>query len=139
MRGLRPASLALALVMAIGFGAAAVRADPSQRMVEIYRIAPGQHAAFLRFVALCDEANARAGLPPRQLYVHEDGASWDFILIQPADLTPEQSKALDAAFKELKIPQGGKFFVAIRQYMIEHSDTVATGPTTAAEWLKKLD
>jgi hypothetical protein len=131
--------LAFALLSVLAPGAAPALADPSERQIEIYRIAPGQHSAFLRFIALCDEANARAGVPPRQLYVHEDGASWDFILVQPTDYTPEQSKALDAAYKALKIPQGGKFFVAIRQYIVEHTDTVATGPTTAAEWLKKLD
>ena len=136
---IRQSFFTLAVLVALGLGSAPVRADPGDRQVEIYRIVPGQHAAFLRFVALCDEANARAGLPPRELYVHKDGASWDFILIQQEDLTPEQSKALDAAFKALKIPQGGKFFIAIRQYIAEHSDTVATGPTTAAEWLKKLD
>ncbi len=129
-----------ALVLAAVFAAGApALADSSSRQIEIYRIAPGQHAAFVRFIALCDEANARAGLPPRQLYVHQDGASWDFMLIQPDEVTPEQSKALDAAYKALKIPQGGKFFVHIRQFIVEHTDTVATGPTTAAEWLKKLD
>jgi hypothetical protein len=129
---------ALVLTAVLAAGAPAL-ADSTSSQVEIYRIAPGQHAAFLRFIALCDEANARAGLPPRQLYVHQDGASWDFVLIQPDEVTPEQSKALDAAYKALKIPQGGKFFVYIRQFIVEHTDTVATGPTTAAEWLKRLD
>jgi len=138
MRTPTPA-LVLMLALALAGSAVPALADPGEREIEIYHIAPGQHAAFLRFVALLDEANARAGLPPRQLYVHEDGASWDFLLIQPNEVTPEQSKALDAAYKALKIPQGGKFFVAIRQFIVEHTDTVATGPTTAAEWLKKLD
>jgi hypothetical protein len=132
---IRTAAATVLLLLASGMAIA----DPTQRQVEIYRIAPGQHAAFLKFIALCDEANRRAGLPPRELYVHEDGASWDFILIQPEDVTPEQSKALDAAYKALHLPQGGKFFIAIRQFIVEHSDTVATGPTTAADWLKKLD
>ncbi len=133
---LRIAPLVLALVLGV---ATTATADPTERQIEIYRIAPGQHAAFLRFIAQLDEANRRAGLPPRQLFVHEDGASWDFILIQPEDLTPEQSKALDAAYKALGIPQGGKFFVAIRQFIVEHTDTTAIGPTTAADYLKKLE
>ena len=132
-------TVATVMLVAAGCWGSAATAEPSERQIEIYRIAPGQHAAFLRFIALCDQANLRAGLPPRQLYVHEDGGSWDFILIQSEDVTPEQSKALDAAYKALGIPQGGKFFVTIRQYIVEHTDTVATGPTTAAEWLKKLD
>ena len=38
---------------------------PQKLLVEIYRIAPGQHEAFMRLIALFDEANRRAGLPPR--------------------------------------------------------------------------
>lgn len=114
-------------------------ADAGRVLLEIYRIAPGQHRAFLEFIALCDRANALAGLPPRQLYVHQDGASWDFVIIQPASTTPEQSAALDAAFQKLKIPQGAKFFVAIRAFMLEHSDTFALGPTTAADYLGRLE
>lgn len=126
-----------ALILVLG--ATLATAEDRQSLVEIYRIAPGQHAGFLEFIALCDQANKEAGLPPRQLYVHQDGSSWDFVIIQPASISEEQGKALDAAFKRLGIPQGGKFFVRIREFIAEHSDTFATGPTTAAEWLKKLN
>lgn len=134
---IRVPHLLAALLLACAAGAT-LAAAPRQQ-IEIYRIAPGEHAAFIRFVALCDEANRLAGLPPRQLYVHQDGAAWDFLLIQPADETPEQARALEAAWQRLKLPEGAKFFVAIRKFMLEHSDTVAIGPTTAAEWLKQLD
>lgn len=139
---LRAAALALALTLGLAVAAApraAVAAEPGRVLLEIYRIAPGQHRQFLEFIALCDRANAMAGLPPRQLYVHQDGASWDFVLIQPASTTPEQGEALDAAFRKLKIPQGAKFFVAIRAFLLEHSDTFALGPTTAADYLAKLE
>jgi hypothetical protein len=69
------------------FGALAATpalADSKEMVVEIYRIAPGKHEEFLRQIALYDRANAEAGLPPRQLFVHESGAGWDFMLLQPA-------------------------------------------------------
>ena len=80
-------------------------------LIEIYRVAPGKHEEFLRHLALLDQANAEAGLPPRQLFVHQGGASWDFVLLQPAHHTDEENAKLDAAFKKLGIPQGAKFFV----------------------------
>ena len=112
--------------------------DSKEMVVEIYRIAPGKHEEFLRQIALYDRANAEAGLPPRQLFVHESGAEWDFMLLQPAHHTDEESKKLDAAFKKLGIPQGAKFFVSFRQLIAEHTDTNVEA-TTAAEYLKKLD
>jgi hypothetical protein len=106
-----------------------------RKLVEIYRIAPGQHAAFLEFIARCDEANRMAGLPPRELYVHSDGAGWDFMLIQPAE-TPEASRAaLDAAWERLGLPSGADFFLQFRRFIAEHDDTFVRGPTTAADYL----
>lgn len=120
----------------VGFGSAV--ADSTEMVIEIYRIAPGKHEEFLRAIALYDRANIEAGLAPRQLYVHDQGASWDFILIQPSGYSDEENKKLSAAYKKLGIPGGAKFFVTFRQYLLEHSDTVAE-KTTAAEWLKKLE
>lgn len=104
-------------------------------LVEIYRIAPGQHEAFLLFISKADEVNHQAGLPPRQLYVHSDGEGWDFMLIQPAETPKDKSTALDAAWDKSGLPSGADFFFEIRKYVAEHSDTFAKGPTTAAEFL----
>jgi hypothetical protein len=131
--------LKLAFAVAVlGVMLAATAARAADSLVEIYRIAPGQHAAFLKFIALCDQANKEAGLPPRQLYVHQDGASWDYMLIQPAHTTDEQDKQLDAAYKKLGIPQGANFHLEIRRFITEHTDTFVEGPTTAADWLQKV-
>ncbi len=118
--------------------AAPALADSQDMVVEIYRVAPGKHKEFLLQIALYDKANAEAGLPPRQLFVHQGGASWDFLILQPAHHTDEESAKLDAAFKKLGIPQGANFFVAFRELIAEHTDTNVEA-TTAADYLEKLD
>ncbi len=111
-------------------------AEPVPHMlVEIYHIAPGQHTAFLEAIAKYDEANRIAGLPPRQLYVHDDGASWDFMLIQPAETPADKAAALKAAWEKLGLPTGADFFLSFRQYIASHEDTFVNGPTTAADFL----
>jgi hypothetical protein len=109
-----------------------------EKMIEIYHIAPGKQVEFLRLIALYDQANVQAGLPARELYVHSDGASWDFLLIQDEDVDPAKAKVRNEALKKLGAPTGAKFWVAIRQTIAEHTETVAIGPTTAGDWLKKL-
>jgi hypothetical protein len=52
-----------------------------ERTVEIYPIS-----------SLRDEANKQAGMPPRQLYMHQEGANRDFFFIQPLHNTPEQNR-----------------------------------------------
>jgi hypothetical protein len=129
----------LVALLVVGLvGATAARGESREMLIEIYRIAPGKHEEFLRQIALYDRANAEAGLPPRQLFVHEGGASWDFLLLQPAHHTDEESAKLDAAFRKLGIPQGAKFFVNFRQLIAEHTDTNVEA-TTAAEYLEKLE
>lgn len=113
--------------------------ETQRLLVEIYRIAPGKHEAFLRDIASYDEANRRADLPPRELYVHSDGASWDFMLIQPASTPDDKRAALDKAWKDLGLPSGIRFFVDFRKNIAEHSDTFAYGPTNAAAVLKSLE
>lgn len=128
-----------ALMLALGILATApALGDSNEMVIEIYRIAPGKHEEFVRQIALFDQANAEAGLPPRQFFVHQGGASWDFLILQPANHTDEESAKLDAAFKKLGIPQGAKFFVTFRQLLAEHTDTNVEA-TTAADYLKKLD
>jgi hypothetical protein len=114
---------------------AAAPPAPQRLIVEIYRIAPGQHLAFLEAIASYDEANRLAGLPPRQLYVHSEGADWDFMLIQPASTPDDKRAALDAAWDKLKLPSGADFFIEFRKHIAEHSDTYVRGPTTAADFL----
>ena len=108
---------------------------PTKLLVEIYRIAPGQHLAFLEAIASYDRANKMAGLPPRQLFVHRDGASWDFMLIQPAEIPDDKSEALAAAWQKLGLPSGADFFLGFRQFIASHEDTFVTGPTTAEDFL----
>ena len=115
-------------------------ADVPTMQVELYRIAPGQHVAFLKLIALYDQANVEAGLPPRQLFVHQDGADWDFLILQSAeDWTDQQRTKFRAALTKLGAPQGVKFFLEIRKLMAEHTDTTVKGPTTAGDWLKQLE
>jgi len=152
------------LALALGLGAGSVEAAPKPKpaapvvaavatpaqpdpdeatgfthtAIEIYRIAPGQQQAFLEFIAKCDEANRIAGLPPRQLYVHSDGADWDFILVQPEHTPADKAAALDKAWDQVGLPSGADFFFEIRKYIASHSDTDAIGPTTAKAYLDSM-
>lgn len=134
----RPAPLLAALVVCALPSLAAAEDGPPRKLVEIYRVAPGRHLEFLQMIALFDQASREAGIPPRDLYVHQDGANWDFMLIQNADYTDEQSAKIGPAFEKLGLPRGARFLVEYRKLIAEHSDTFAE-KTTAEEWLRKLD
>lgn len=109
---------------------------------EIFKLAPGKQEEFIRQIALGDQVYAAAGLPPTQLFFHENGADFDVILFKPstgAKPTPAQIEAMAKKQKELGLPSGPAYFVYIREYIAEHTDSKTYGPLSAAQWLGRLD
>jgi len=134
---------AFLIAAAVAAPAAAQRRQPPQPrpetgvIVSIYRAAPGHQEQLLTWLARQDEISRAAGIAPSQLYVHQNGASWDFVLISP-QTTPEQDEAVDASARRMGVATGPRTGLELRQHIAEHSDTLAAGPTTAAEWLRRL-
>lgn len=129
-------------LLAISFALLAVWAprvtaqDADTYIISTYRVAPGQHIAFLEWMTNQEAASRDAGLPVGVWYVHQNGASWDFLQISPdIELTDEQEAAGDAAAAARGLPTGAAAGIQLRQFVAEHTDTFAGGPSTAAELL----
>jgi hypothetical protein len=110
---------------------------PGRAIVSLYHAAPGQQEALLRWMADQDRASAAAGLPASQIYVHTDGDSWDYMVINPVT-TDAQDAAVEAAAKKMGIAYGMRASLDFRKYIASHSDTLARGPTSAAQILADL-
>jgi len=107
-------------------------AEPPRALVTIYRAAPGQQEALLRWLADQDRASAAAGLPAGQIYIHTDGDSWDFVGISQRT-TPAQDDAIDAAAKKMGMATGARRALDFRKLISMHTDTYTIGPVTAAQ------
>jgi hypothetical protein len=105
--------------------------EPSHARISIYQVAPGRHLDFLKWLAAREEVAKAAGVPAAQVYAHQDGDRWDYLLIWPVT-TPEQDRKVDeqAAAKGLKT--GFPAALEFREMLASHTDTFAAGPTTAA-------
>ncbi|MCP3730926.1 hypothetical protein M9978_10840 [Sphingomonas sp. MG17] len=109
---------------------------------EIFKLAPGKQEEFIRRIDQADQVAAAAGLPPIQLFFHENGADFDVILFKPVTgykPTPEQEAKMAAKHKELGLPNGPAYFVNIRELVAEHTDSKTVGPVSAGKWLARLD
>ena len=91
----------------------------------------------MRWLADQDRVAAAASVAPAQVYVHTDGAAWDFLVIQPRT-SDAQDKAMDEAAKKLGVTIGPRAGLEFRKHIAEHTDTFVNGPMTAAQYLSSL-
>ena len=129
--------LMLAAAAACAFSVPAVGQEAPQHIVSLYRAAPGQQVALLKWMAQQDRASVAAGLPASQIYVHTSGDSWDYLVINPVT-TKEQDDAVDAAAKKMGITSGPRASIEFRTMIASHTDTTSDGPMTAAQILARL-
>jgi len=129
--------LAAAAAAACAFATPAIGQDTPQHIVSLYRAAPGQQVALIKWMARQDQAAIAAGLPASQIYVHTSGDSWDYLVINPVT-TEAQDNAVDAAAKKLGITTGARASIEFRSMIATHTDTTTNGPMTAAQILARL-
>jgi hypothetical protein len=108
--------------------------EPPKARVALYRAAPGQQVALLKWLAAQDRAAQAAGVPTGQIYAHTDGDSWDYLAIDPVT-TPAQDKAIEAAQKKMGLGTGPAQALELRKYIAMHTDTFVIGPVTPAQYL----
>jgi hypothetical protein len=108
--------------------------EPPKARIALYRAAPGQQVALLKWLDEQNRASQAAGVPIGQLYAHTDGDSWDYLAIDPVT-TPAQDAAVDAALKKMGRPTGAGQSIEFRKYISMHTDTFAIGPVTPAQYL----
>lgn len=128
---------AAAIACAFASPATAQTAEPPGATVTLYRAAPGHQVMLLQWLANQERAAAAAGVPMSQLYVHQNGDAWDYLLIAP-DLTDAQDDAVEAAAKRLGIPTGPGVGIDLRKHLTWHTDTLAMGPMSVADYLKRI-
>jgi hypothetical protein len=128
---------AAAAATACAFATPAVGQEAPEHIVSLYRAAPGQQVALLKWLARQDQASQAAGLPATQIYVHMSGDSWDYLVINPVT-TKEQDDAVDAAAKKMGITTGPRASIEFRTMIASHTDTTTRGPQTAAQILARL-
>ena len=134
---LRPARLLLPLLLATAVVAPASFAQnrPAampKAIVSLYRVSPGQHLAFLKWMAAREAADREAGAPAVQWYAHLDGDSWDYVAIAP-NLDDATQDKVDAAEAKRGLSTGMRASLEFRQMIATHTDTFAAGPYTAQQ------
>jgi hypothetical protein len=127
----------LLLVFAF-LGAPAVSAQTGKEMkpatarIALYRVVPGKHLEFLKWMAENDVIDKEAGVPVAQVYAHTNGDSWDYMQIA-AELTDAQQAKVDEVSKKHGRKTGFAANLEFRTRIAWHTDTMTMGPMTASD------
>jgi hypothetical protein len=108
---------------------------PERLIVSLYRIAPGQHREFIQWMGRLDMMSQEVGIPATRVYVHDEGDSWDYLLIRAVP-TPEQEEKLEALAKQRGLHSAVEQHFQVRKYVLSHTDTYVYGPMSLAEFDK---
>ncbi|MBC7991304.1 MAG: hypothetical protein H7Y19_17220 [Luteimonas sp.] len=110
----------------------AAQEKPGSAVVSIYRVAPGKHLEFMKWMAAREASDRGLGIPVTQWYSHQTGDSWDYVAIAP-DIDDAMSDKSDAAASKQGLATGMRASLEFRQLMGSHTDTIAMGPYTAEQ------
>jgi len=112
-------------------------ADASGKaLVALYRVAPGKHLDFLKWMADREAVDKEAGVPATQWYMHTNGDNWDFLAIAPA-LSDAQQEKVDAVARKKGLRTGLQAALEFRQFVSSHTDTFVNGPTSATQLVQQ--
>jgi hypothetical protein len=103
-----------------------------QVYVSLYRVAPGKHVAFLKWMADRDALDKAIGLPQAQWYAHMEGDSWDYMAVAPV-LSDAQQQKEDQAAKAKGMTTGPAASIEFRTMIASHTDTLSAGPMTVSK------
>jgi hypothetical protein len=105
-------------------------------LVALYRVAPGKHLDFLKWMAAREGVDKEAGVPATQWYMHTNGDSWDFVAIAPV-LSDAQQAKVDELSKKKGLTTGMQASLEFRQMISYHTDTFVNGPTSATRLVQQ--
>src|ERR1700686_333215 len=109
---------------------------PGKALVSLYRVAPGKHLDFLKWMAAGEAVDKEAGMPANQWYMDTNGDSWDFVAIAPA-LSDAQQAKVDALATKKGLKTGLQASLEFRQFVSTHTDTFVNGPTSAMQLVQQ--
>jgi len=108
-----------------------------QAIISIYRVAPGKHLDFMKWMAAREAVDREAGVQPTQWYGHLDGDSWDYVAIAP-NQDQATSDKVDGLARKHGLKVGMASGLELRTMMASHTDTISAGPYSASDLITRL-
>ena len=137
-------SLLIALVAVVSLNQALTKqahavADPSAiYTITVWKIHPGKHVEFIKYMKEWEEVFKEINEPPMKWYRKISGDSYDFVSISPP-FNYEAEKAMEAAGKKRGLPIGYNYTLKLNEFADSYTSTIVEGPQSMADLLEQVN
>lgn len=135
--------LLLSLILCVGlFGvvdkAAAVAEQSSVHTMTVWKIHPGKHVAFIKYMKEWEAVYQVIGLSPMRWYRKISGDSYDYVSIS-APFNNAKEHEMEAEGKKRGLPIGYNYTIKLNEYVESYTTTYVEGPQSMEALFKQVD
>ncbi|WP_068547829.1 hypothetical protein [Thalassotalea crassostreae] len=137
-------SLLIAVVVIVSLNQALTKqahavADPNAiYTITVWKIHPGKHVEFIKYMKEWEEVFKEINEPPMKWYRKISGDSYDFVSISPP-FNYEAEKAMEAAGKKRGLPIGYNYTLKLNEFADSYTSTIVEGPQSMADLLEQVN
>ena len=105
--------------------------------ITVWKIHPGKHVEFIKYMQEWEEVFEEIKEPPMKWYRKISGDSYDFVSISPP-FNYKVEQAMEAAGKKRGLPIGYNYTLKLNEFSDSYTSTIVEGPQSMADLLMQM-
>lgn len=115
----------------------AVAEQSSIHTITVWKIHPGKHVEFIKYMKEWEQVYREIKLPPMKWYRKISGDSYDFVSIS-APFNNAKEHEMEKAGKARGLPIGYNYTLKLNEYVDSYTSTYVEGPQSMADLLTQV-
>lgn len=116
----------------------AVAEQSSIYTITVWKIHPGKHVEFIKYMKEWEHVYQEIKLPPMKWYRKISGDSYDFVSISPPFNNAKEYE-MEKVGKARGLPIGYNYTIKLNEYVDSYTSTYVEGPQSMEQLLKQVN
>ncbi|NRA83448.1 MAG: hypothetical protein HRU22_06660 [Gammaproteobacteria bacterium] len=116
----------------------AVAKQSSVQSLTVWKIHPGKHVEFIKYMQTWEEVYKVIGLPTMQWHRKISGDSYDYVSLS-APFNSAKEHEMEVEGKKRGLPIGYNYTIKLNEYVQSYTTTYVEGPQSMATLLSQVD
>jgi len=106
--------------------------------ITVWKIHPGKHIEFIKYMKEWEEVYKEIKLPPMKWYRKISGDSYDFVSISPP-FNNASEHDMERVGKARGLPVGYNYTLKLNEFVDTYTSTIVEGPQSMADLLSQIN